>query len=161
MTWMYQTYDRPKLSRGSRWEVITFRTWLRADVLASLIFGQTQTKCVRVELLQNGVDRWGIWRPRCDDWTGQVPVIHLSHVLYSAVVQRRMTFDDVTPSLCWRRSVAKTVLLRFLTARRELETDVFSRRLLFGALSLGSGLPLFSASFLTTGLTRNQKGPYF
>ncbi len=36
------------LSWVLRKEVITFRTWLWADVLASLNFGQTQAKCVRV-----------------------------------------------------------------------------------------------------------------
>ena len=145
-------------------EVISSRTWLWADVRASLNFGQTQAKCVS----DSGTPSWQCgqvgdlatpirWRYV---WTGYIPVMHLSHTRYSADLQRRMTLEIVAPSLWCRRSVTK-VVLRFKTARKVLKAATASKRLRFGALSLGRVLLQFSANSRVVGRIRNQKDPYF
>jgi hypothetical protein len=93
-------------------------------------------------------------------WTGYIPVMHLSHTRYSADLQRRMTLEIVAPSLWCRRSVTK-VVLRFKTARKVLKAATASKRLRFGALSLGRVLLQFSANSRVVGRIRNQKDPYF
>ena len=94
------------------------------------------------------------------DWTGYIPVMHLSHILYSDGVQREITLDIVLPSTRSKRSATKTVV-RFRTARRTLDPATSSKILRLGALSRGKVLPHSAVNLLISGRTRSQKDPYF
>ncbi len=145
-------------------DVITFRTWLCADVRASLNLGQTQAKCVRdsmapLQKCRQIGDR--AFQMRLSyDWTGHIPVMHLSHILYWDCVQRQITLDIILPSSRSKRSVTKTVVL-FRTARRTLEPATFSKILRLGALSQGKVLSHSAVNLLISCRTRSQKDPYF
>jgi hypothetical protein len=93
--------------------------------------------------------------------TGQgIPVMHLSHIIYSDGMQRQITLDIVLPSSRSKRSVTKTVV-RFRTARRTLDPATFSKILRLGALSRGKVLPHSAVNLLICCRTRSQKDPYF